>query len=173
MDIEQTTRLVAYIDARLGRVSQRNPLTVEAWHDDLAHVPYDVAKAAVQRITSRPDVITVHIGHILAEIRNAGRSPVELDLVLEQCARYYRDTDDNLRWPMADDHSLAARVYRRAGGFAALHSPQWHTKRLTDAYREVVAEDDARAIAGMPAIEGGDWPALVGHPAVTVEVDAR
>lgn len=171
MTPQQVAQLIAYIDSRLGRVAQRTPLMVEAWHEDLAGIPYEEAKAAARRLTSVPDVITVHIGHLLADMRDAHRgSDEELDQVLEMCKHYYRLTDDCTTAPARDDYSLAARVYRRAGGFTALHHPQWHVKRLTDAYREIVAEDTHRALVNpQHAIEAPahDWASIIPTHALT------
>lgn len=172
MTPDQTAQLIAYIDSRLGRVAQRNPLMVEAWHEDLRHVSFPEAKAAARRLTSQPNVIVVHIGHLLADIREARRpSADELGRVLEQCERFYRDTDDCSRLPHDDDQSLAARVYRRAGGFAALHSPQWYTRRLTEAYEAVLAEDTHRALVDPDRVAitagGMDWSQML--PARSIE----
>lgn len=147
MTPNETAALLAYIAARLNRNTQPNPLTVEAWHDDLQHVEYAEAKAAARRLTSVPEVIAIHIGHLLGEIRNGRRPAMDtLEAVIFDCDQFYKLTDDNSTYPQRDDMSLAARVYRRAGGFAALHHPQWYTKRITDAYNEVVEEDLHRAL---------------------------
>lgn len=145
MTPNETAQLIAYIASRLGRASQPNPMMVEAWHEDLRHIDYMVAKAAARRITSSREVITVHIGHLLAEVRDAQRPPAdEFDAVLAQCDQWYRLTDDCTHPPARDDNSLAARVYRRAGGYTALHHPQWYIKRLSESYASVVEEDRHR-----------------------------
>lgn len=67
----ETAQVIAYIEARLGRklTGQRNPLQVEAWHDDLARYSFADALAAARTITSAPGVITIAIGDLLAGIR--------------------------------------------------------------------------------------------------------
>lgn len=67
----ETAQVIAYIEARLGRklTGQRNPLQVEAWHDDLARYDFTDALAAARTLTSAPGVITVGIGDLLAGIR--------------------------------------------------------------------------------------------------------
>jgi hypothetical protein len=67
----ETAQVIAYIEARLGRKlnGQRNPLQVEAWHDDLARYEFTDALAAARNITSAPGVITLAIGDLLAGIR--------------------------------------------------------------------------------------------------------
>jgi len=69
MTPSETAAVIAYIDARLGRTSQRNPLQVEAWHEDLAAYAYADAREAAHTITSQPGLWTVTVGDLVAGIR--------------------------------------------------------------------------------------------------------
>ncbi len=73
----ETAQIIAYIDARLGRTAQRNPLQVEAWHEDLHAYAYVDAREAAHAITSQPGLWNVSVGDLIGAIRKARASRLD------------------------------------------------------------------------------------------------
>jgi hypothetical protein len=115
MTPSETAALIAYIDARLGRTSQRNPLQVEAWHEDLARCDYTDARQAARDLTTQPGAFGPSIGDLVAAIRKIRAS--RLDLALDPV-------------PDADPNSPAAYIRALRNQRHRLANPN-RTKELT------------------------------------------
>lgn len=77
MNISETARIIAYIDARLGRNKDKNPLQAEAWHEDLESVTYSDAHKAARHLTIQPGVVEVKVGDLVAQVRKMRREILE------------------------------------------------------------------------------------------------
>jgi hypothetical protein len=77
VNISETARIIAYVDARLGRNKEKNPLQAEAWHEDLETITYADAHRAARYLTVQPGVIEVKIGDLVAQIRKMRREILE------------------------------------------------------------------------------------------------
>jgi hypothetical protein len=73
----EVAHVIAYIDARLGRTTQRNPLQVEAWYEDLRAYPYPDAREAAHTLTSQPGLFSVTVGDLLSAIRKLRRTRLD------------------------------------------------------------------------------------------------
>jgi hypothetical protein len=79
----ETAQIIAYIDARLGRTSQRNPLQVEAWHEDLARFDYADVREAAHTLTLAPALYGVGIGDLMTAVRKRRQDLAERRVVAE------------------------------------------------------------------------------------------
>ena len=77
MNISETARIIAYVDARLGRNKEKNPLQAEAWHEDLETITYADAHRAARLLTLQPGVVEVKIGDLVAQVRKMRREVLE------------------------------------------------------------------------------------------------
>lgn len=114
-------------------------LTVAVWAQLLEHTDYTAAKewlvthSVGSDFPPRPAQIAV----------GAAAAPVDsIEAVWTKCMEFCRlsgfpGRDDH---PLPDDHSIAADVFRRAGGYRTVNDATWGRREVEKAYKAIVAE---------------------------------